>query len=214
MKINYLLWRNGEKYFMAGINTSLTGPPGSGKSTQGRVLAKKYRIPHISTGELLRDEIETETVAGQVAKPYIEKGELVPVDITASVVRDRLLKPDCRRGFVIDGYPRRLDDVGYFEQILEETGIKNYLFIGIWIDFQESLRRLLSRGRPDDTRDIIKYRYEVYCRETIPVIEFYKNKDRYLEISGFGSFREVTQRLSEAVDAAAEKAEMQPHGMY
>jgi adenylate kinase len=199
---------------MVGIYISLTGPPGSGKTTQGRSLAKHYSIPHISTGELLREEIERETVPGQIAKPYIDRGELVPIEITSSVVRDRLVNPDCRRGFIIDGYPRRIDDVEYFDLILEDLGIENYYFTGIQINYKEVLRRLVTRGRADDTAEIIRHRYETYCRETVPVIEYYKNRDKYLEVTGYGTKTEVVGRLINTADRAVEKSRQQLQETY
>jgi adenylate kinase len=199
---------------MIGIYISLTGPPGSGKTTQGKFLAEHYNIPHISTGNLLREEIERETVAGEIAKPYIDKGEFAPIDITSSVVRDRLLMHDSRRGFIIDGYPRRIDDVEYFDKILEEIGIGSYYYVGIHIDFKEVLHRLLTRGRPDDTGEIIRHRYKTYCRETVPVLEYYENNGKYLEVDGHGSKRDVAGKLIYTIDKAVEKSRLQPQDTY
>jgi adenylate kinase len=179
---------------------TLIGPPGAGKGTQGEILSERYGIPHISVGSLLRSEIAAGSELGLKAKPFVERGDLCPPDLTAACVKNRLQQEDCKNGFILDGYPRNNADMNHFEAFSDEIGVKNYRMICIDLPEEEATKRLLERGRPDDTPEVIKHRFNVYRNETLPVMDYYKAQDKYVEIDGMGGRNKVTDRLTDLLD--------------
>lgn len=121
------------------------GPPGAGKGTQARKIAKLYGVPHVSTGDMLRHHVETVTPLGLAAKPYMDAGELVPDDLVLKMVEERMAQPDCKDGLVLDGFPRTLHQAEEIEKVLHGTGQENPLLINFAVDTNLLLRRLTGR---------------------------------------------------------------------
>lgn len=177
----------------------LMGPPGAGKGTQAAVIAKELDIPHISTGEIFRANVGEGTQLGVEAKKYMDKGEYVPDEITNAMVADRLAQPDTGNGFLLDGYPRTLEQVGELDTILAGLGTPLEKVVEITANTEEVIQRLLKRaqeqGRADDTEEVIRRRMEVYAEQTEPLVAVYRDKGLLVQVDGMGSVEEVSERL-------------------
>ena len=183
----------------------LIGPPGAGKGTQAAKLADAFQIPAISTGDIFRENVKSETELGKQAKAFMDRGEYVPDSLTNALVRDRLDWNDAQSGFLLDGYPRTADQVEELDLILSDKGESLDAVVLITADTDEVVRRLLNRaleqGRADDTEDVIRRRLEVYAEQTAPLIEVYSNRQLVVEVDGLGAVEEVTARIIEALAA-------------
>lgn len=175
----------------------LLGPPGAGKGTQAARLADKLEIPHISTGELFRQNIRAGTKLGLEAKRYLEAGDLVPSDLTNALVEDRLDKADAAAGFILDGYPRSLEQAKALHDMLERRGSKIDAVLELRVSREELLDRLNGRGRADDTEDVILKRMKVYRDETAPLLEYYR--DELKTVDAVGTIDEVSARALQAL---------------
>ena len=177
----------------------LMGPPGAGKGTQAAVIAKELDIPHISTGEIFRANVGQGTELGVEAKKYMDKGEYVPDSITNAMVADRLAQPDTANGFLLDGYPRTLEQVGELDTILANLGTPLDSVVEITANTEEVIARLLNRakleGRADDTEEVIRRRMEIYAEQTAPLTAVYREKGLLVQVDGMGSVEEVSGRL-------------------
>lgn len=177
----------------------LMGPPGAGKGTQAAVIAKELDIPHISTGEIFRANVGQGTELGVEAKKYMDKGEYVPDSITNAMVADRLAQPDTGNGFLLDGYPRTLEQVGELDTILANLGTPLDSVVEITANTEEVIARLLNRakleGRADDTEEVIRRRMEIYAEQTEPLTAVYREKGLLVQVDGMGSVEEVSGRL-------------------
>mgnify|MGYP003439626314 FL=1 len=177
----------------------LMGPPGAGKGTQAAVVAKELDIPHISTGEIFRANVGQGTELGVEAKKYMDKGEYVPDSITNAMVADRLAQPDTGNGFLLDGYPRTLEQVGELDTILANLGTPLDSVVEITANTEEVIARLLNRakleGRADDTEEVIRRRMEIYAEQTEPLTAVYREKGLLVQVDGMGSVEEVSGRL-------------------
>lgn len=183
----------------------LMGPPGAGKGTQAVVVAERLGIPHISTGDIFRANVSQGTPLGVEAKRYMDAGEYVPDSVTNAMVRDRIAEPDAAEGFLLDGYPRTLDQVGELDAMLAERGASIDRAAELTVDVDEVVGRLLERakvqGRADDTEDVIRRRLEVYFEQTAPLINEYATRGLLVSVNGMGAIDEVTARLLAALDA-------------
>jgi len=187
------------------IRILLIGPPGAGKGTQAALLAQHFGIPAISTGDIFRENVRNETPLGLEAKAFMDRGEYVPDSLTNALVRDRLNQDDAAAGFLLDGYPRTIDQVEELDDILEETEKKLDVVVQLTADSEELLRRLCGRaqeqGRSDDTSEVIKRRLDVYEEQTAPLIDIYASRSLVAKVNGLGEIADVTNRIIEVLDA-------------
>lgn len=181
------------------------GPPGAGKGTQAQLLSDSAGIVHISTGDIFRANVAQETELGLTAKKYMDAGEYVPDEVTNAMVRDRLGQEDALHGFLLDGYPRTVDQVDELESILSDLGQKLDAVISLSVDSEELVQRLLDRaktsGRSDDTEEVIRRRQEVYVEQTAPLLAIYRERGLLREVDGMGEIDEVAQRIQEVLPA-------------
>lgn len=171
------------------------GPPGVGKGTQAAQIASKLGLFHLSTGEYLRKAVEEKTQLGVRAKEIIDRGELVPDEIMIGIVKEALqgnITPD---GFILDGFPRTIKQAEELETIFEELEHKDITILSLNADNDEIVRRLLKRGRSDDTEETIKNRLDVYEKTTEPVLSFYNGKHKIITINGLGGIDEIYDRI-------------------
>jgi adenylate kinase len=183
----------------------IMGPPGAGKGTQAVVIAARMGIPHISTGDLFRANVGQGTALGLEAKRYMDAGEYVPDTVTNAMVRDRISDDDCRAGFLLDGYPRTLEQVTELDMMLEADGHRLERVLELTVDVDEVVGRLLKRaqeqGRADDTDEVIRRRLEVYAEQTAPLTAVYGERGILVRADGMGGVDEVTERILEALQA-------------
>lgn len=179
------------------------GPPGAGKGTQAVNIAKTLNIPHISTGDIYRENMKNETPLGLEAKVFYDKGIYVPDEITNRIVEDRLTWNDAKNGFLLDGYPRTIDQVNFLDQILSKKSQKIDKVLELTIDIPVVVERLLKRaqeqGRIDDTKEVITKRLEVYANSTAPLLAEYKNRGILVQVDGMGSVSEVEEKINSAL---------------
>jgi adenylate kinase len=173
----------------------LVGPPGAGKGTQAERLAAGLGVPHISTGELFRDNLRQATPLGLRAKRFIDAGELVSDAVTTAMVRDRLAEPDVSAGFILDGFPRTVGQAEALAALLDELDTPVDTVVEFTVPDELVVRRLLGRGRSDDTEDVIRRRQQVYRDETAPLLDFYRN--RLVSVDAVGIVEEITERVFE-----------------
>ncbi|PQM75542.1 adenylate kinase [Corynebacterium sp. J010B-136] len=175
----------------------LLGPPGAGKGTQAAILSEKLNIPHISTGELFRANIGEGTPLGVEAKSYMDAGKLVPTDVTARMVEDRLSQDDAANGFLLDGFPRTVEQAEILKELLAK---KDQVLDGV-LNFQVSddvvVERMLARGRADDNEETIRTRMSVYRDETMPLIDYYGEK--IIDITAEGTIEEINDSAMKAI---------------
>jgi len=179
------------------VRVVLLGPPGAGKGTQAQKLSDKLGIPHISTGELFRSNIENGTKLGLEAKRYLDAGDLVPSELTNQLVDDRLSDSDAAGGFVLDGYPRSTEQAKALHEMLERRGTDIDAVLEFRVSEDELLQRLKARGRADDTDDVILNRMKVYRDETAPLLEYYR--DELKTVDAIGTMDEVFARALQAL---------------
>jgi adenylate kinase len=175
----------------------LLGPPGAGKGTQAEKLAEKLQIPHLSTGQLFRDNINSGTELGLEAKRYLDAGDLVPSELTNKLVDDRLTNPDTDDGFILDGYPRSVGQAKALHDMLERRGTQLDAVLEFRVPEDVLLERLKGRGRADDNDDVILNRMKVYRDETAPLIEYYS--DELKTVDAVGTVDEVFARALQAL---------------
>ncbi|MGB7440532.1 MAG: adenylate kinase [Coleofasciculaceae cyanobacterium] len=179
------------------------GPPGAGKGTQAKLLAQQKQVPHISTGDILRQAVVAKTPLGQKAQSYMDRGELVPDELLQDLVRDRLNQSDAKDGWILDGFPRNVGQASFLEGLLKELNQKNYSAINLEVPDQVLMARLLERGsregRRDDNEETIRRRLEVYRQETEPLISFYEARSTLKSIDGNLPLPEVAESLQQVM---------------
>ncbi|MFF3224988.1 adenylate kinase [Nocardia suismassiliense] len=175
----------------------LLGPPGAGKGTQAVLLSEKLGVPHISTGDLFRANISQQTLLGREAQKYMDAGDLVPSDITNRMVEARVNEPDAANGFVLDGYPRTVDQADALEKILSDIDTKLDAVLCFVVAEDTVVERMLARGRADDNEGVIRNRLRVYREETEPLLEHYDGL--VVSVDGVGEVDEVNARALRAL---------------
>ncbi len=185
------------------VRMLLVGPPGAGKGTQAILLSKAFSIPAISTGDIFRANVRDETPLGVEAKGYMDRGEYVPDSLTNALVADRLSHDDCEGGFLLDGYPRTLDQVRALDDVLAAHGHQLDVVIELTVDPDIVIDRIRVRateqGRTDDTEDVIRNRLALYARETAPLIQVYGDREILVSVDGIGSIDDVTGRIVDSL---------------
>ena len=188
------------------------GPPGAGKGTQAARIATAYGVPAISTGDIFRANVREGTPLGVEAQGYMDKGEYVPDSVTNGMVRDRLAQPDAAGGFLLDGYPRTVDQVAELDRMLEAAGTALDRVVELTADHDEVVRRLLHRaeveGRADDTAEVIRHRLTVYTAETEPLARLYGERGLLVQVDGMGEVDAVTARLLDAIGGAPASSDL------
>ncbi|MGD9959098.1 adenylate kinase [Nocardioides sp.] len=181
----------------------IMGPPGAGKGTQAKTIAGHFGIPAISTGDIFRANVSAGTPLGVEAKRFMDAGEYVPDEITNLMVRNRIDEEDAVPGFLLDGYPRTLQQVEELDGMIAFTGHSLDTVLVLAVDDEELVQRLLQRaqseGRADDTEEVIRRRQELYNEQTAPLIDVYRERGLLLEVDGMGEVDDVTERLFEAL---------------
>ncbi|WNG88715.1 adenylate kinase [Mycobacterium sp. ITM-2016-00317] len=175
----------------------LLGPPGAGKGTQAVKLAEKLGIPHISTGDLFRYNISNGTELGLEAKKYLDAGDLVPATLTNALVDDRLDDEDAKQGFILDGFPRSVEQAKALDEMLKKRDLSLDAVIEFRVPEEELVSRLKGRGRADDTEDVIRNRFKVYRDETAPLLDYYASNLKTVE--AVGELDEVFERALTAL---------------
>lgn len=170
----------------------LIGPQGSGKSTQADFLAQSLGLPSISVGDIFRQISTLETEEGERIKQILDSGQLVDDHTTAELVRKRLNGEDVKNGFILDGYPRTVEQVNIFEPNFDKV---------IYLDVprEEVVERLMQRGRADDALELINKRLDLYYQQTQPLLDYYKNKGILVEVDGTGSIERVQEGIRKLI---------------
>jgi adenylate kinase len=183
----------------------IMGPPGAGKGTQAQRISEQYEIPAISTGDIFRAMKTADTPLARQLRAILDSGAYVSDEITNAIVAERLAQSDCAAGFLLDGYPRTLQQVKTLDDMLASRGAELDAVISLIADVDEVVDRLLRRakieGRADDTAETIRARQAIYAQETEPLLEVYRARGLLIEVDGLGAIDEVSARLFAALDA-------------
>lgn len=187
------------------INIVLFGKPGAGKGTQAEFLKGKYNLTHLSTGDIFRFNIKNDTDLGKLAKTYMDKGDLVPDEVTIQMLQNEVDKNPDSAGFLFDGFPRTISQAEALDSFLETKNQSITATIALEADDEVLVQRLLERGktsgRPDDQdEEKIRNRYQEYNEKTAPLMNYYKEQNKFYAVNGIGSIAEITERLSAVID--------------
>ncbi|MBF2045822.1 MAG: adenylate kinase [Elainella sp. C42_A2020_010] len=173
------------------------GPPGAGKGTQAQSLAQAHHIPHISTGDILRNAVAQQTELGKKAQSYMDRGELVPDQLILDLVEERLNQSDAASGWILDGFPRTITQATFLDQLLSQIHQNCDYVVNFEVPDEILVARLLGRGRKDDTEEVIRHRLEVYRQQTAPLIDFYRERQQLVSIDGDQTIDQVNQKLGQ-----------------
>ena len=187
----------------------LLGPPGSGKGTQAGFIKNKLDIPHLSTGDILRKSVKDATDLGKMVDEIMGKGKLVPDSLVLEVIRERILEEDCKKGFILDGYPRNIAQAESLKGVLEEINMKIDQIIFLDVDFDVLESRIENRAkenndeiRVDDTSEVLIKRLDEYRNQTAPLENYYSNYKNFNKINGMISISEVSMEIEKLLDKA------------
>ncbi len=190
------------------LNIVLFGPPGSGKGTQSEKIIEKYNLVHISTGDLLREEVAAQTDLGKQAKEIMDKGELVPDKIVIGMIRKKLEEHQNGPGFIFDGFPRTVEQARALRKALTDYDERVSVMISLEVPREELVKRLLNRGketgRSDDNLETINKRIDVYNKQTIPVTYYYDKMHKHAPVEGTGSIDKIFSRIEEVIGKVKE----------
>ncbi|QIR40600.1 adenylate kinase [Tolypothrix sp. PCC 7910] len=175
------------------------GPPGAGKGTQSQKLAQSLQIPHISTGDILRQAMKDQTPLGVKAQSYVDSGELVPDQLVQDLVQERLGEADAKSGWILDGFPRKVTQAEFLATLLETIHQAGERVVNLDVPDDVVVARLLARGRKDDSEEVIRRRLEIYRSETAPLINYYRDRQKLLTVNGNQSPEEVTNALHQVI---------------
>ena len=187
-------------------NIIICGAPGSGKGTQSDLIVDRYKLVHISTGDLLRAEIHSGSALGQKIDSIISQGNLMPDDIMLDLLEQHISSlPEDTKGVILDGYPRTVNQAQDLEQLMKKSGDAVVAVVDLHVDEQELIDRLIARGktsgRADDNEHTIRHRLEVYHKQTEPVTDFYSQLGKYHRINGTGEIEEIFERITQVLNS-------------
>ena len=187
------------------LNLVLFGPPGAGKGTQSNLLIEKYNLIHLSTGDILRGEINAGTSLGLEAKSLMDRGDLVPDKVVIGMISSKLDKNENANGFIFDGFPRTREQAKALDILLKEKGTSISAMISLKVSDEELIKRLLERGkdsgREDDKNEgIIRNRINEYNNKTAPLKQFYSAQNKLSEIEGTGSISEIAKKVNTVIE--------------
>jgi adenylate kinase len=186
------------------LNIVLFGPPGSGKGTQSEKIIEKYGLKHISTGDLLREEVAAKTKLGIEAKAIMDKGELVSDQIVIGMIRNKLEQNQDSPGFIFDGFPRTVAQARELRKALTDYDERVSVMISLEVPREELVKRLLKRGedtgRTDDNMGTINNRIDVYNRQTIPVTYYYDKMHKHVAVDGIGTIDKIFDRIVKVIE--------------
>jgi adenylate kinase len=173
------------------------GPPGAGKGTQATRVAQHLGVPHISTGDMFRDQVSAGTDLGRQVDVIMKSGEYVPDELTVAMLAERLDEPDAAKGFILDGFPRTEGQVAALDGLIGADGLDAVVVFDV--DLEELTQRLLIRGRADDTEETIRNRFRVFTEQTAPLLRIYGDRGLLVSVDGMGDMDEVTDRVLAAL---------------
>jgi len=185
----------------------LLGPPGAGKGTQAALISKKFGIPHISTGDMLREQVAAKTPLGLQVKSILDAGDLVTDEVIMKIVESRLQREDCVQGFLLDGIPRTVNQAEVLKEMLSKSSASVSKVIQFVVPQGVIVDRIRKRGdsaeqaRTDDSVEVAVRRYQVYLTQTAPVADYYKGQGCLIEVDGVGAVEEVFERVSAVLSA-------------
>lgn len=192
------------------MRIAFLGPPGSGKGTQAKLLGKRLGVPAISTGDILREAVRRETALGRRAKAIMEAGELVPDDVMIGLIHERLGSADAADGFVLDGFPRTVEQAQALDRLLEDHGTPLDAVLNLAVPEATLFERLLGRseqeGRSDDRPETIRERLRVYGEKNAPLVRFYEAAGLLTRVDGFGAVDDVTGRIDRVLSGTERAA--------
>jgi len=181
----------------------LLGAPGAGKGTQAAMLTARMGVPHVSTGDMLRQAVVDGTEIGKKAKAVMDAGNLVGDEIVIAIAEERLSQPDAKQGFVLDGFPRTPAQAEALESTLQKIGTPLERCVAITVDIEAVVQRLMKRaeveGRSDDNEETIRERMRVYHEQTAPLLGFYDKNGTLSQVDGMGTMEEVAARIEAAL---------------
>lgn len=190
------------------LNIIIFGAPGSGKGTQSEKMAEKYGLEHISTGDVIRAEIEAGTEFGEKADALISKGLLIPDEVMISKLAEIVQKKNGVKGFILDGFPRTLAQGEALDKMLESNGQKVSVVLSLEVEEDELINRILKRGeisgRSDDNKEIVESRLKVYREQTEPLKNFYGDQSKLVKIHGHGDIDEIFSQITTVIDRIIE----------
>ena len=188
------------------MNIVLFGPPGAGKGTQSEKLIEAFQLVHLSTGDILRNEIANKTAAGLEAKKLMDQGILVPDSVVIKMIEDRIDANRNANGFIFDGFPRTTAQAKALDEMLQRKGSSINMMLALEVEDQELIKRLLNRGkesgRPDDQNEtVIGRRIGEYNAKTAPLKDYYLAQGKFFSINGIGSIDDIFGRLCHVIKA-------------
>lgn len=176
------------------------GPPGAGKGTQAERIIAKYRLAHLSTGDMLRAARDAKTPVGVQAEKFMAAGQLVPDDVIIAIIEGRLESPDCRAGYLLDGFPRTIAQAEALDRMLQAKGTPLSTVLELTVPEEELFQRLSGRGRADDKPEVIRQRLVAYRQETAPLLQYYTQRGLLRSVDGLGSVEEISSRVMAVLD--------------
>ncbi len=200
--------------FLHMLNIVIFGPPGSGKGTQSARIVKKYDLIHLSTGDMMREEMKNDTPLGREVRAYIDKGLLVPDEVVLKEIDMHINRHLDKPGFIFDGFPRTIVQARALDQMLEAEGLPISLVISVDVEEEELFKRMMGRGedsgRSDDAEHIIRRRLEVYKEQTLPLISYYMEQGKIASINGMSPVDQVFDKITRAIDTYLESQTVLP----
>lgn len=182
------------------VRLILFGAPGAGKGTQAATLSRTLKVPHISTGDILRSAVANQTALGVEAQTYLNQGDLVPDALVTALIRERLGQGDTQSGWILDGFPRTVPQAQDLEQLLQELNQHCDRVVTLEVPESVLIERMLGRGRRDDTEAVIQNRLQEYHQKTAPLIHFYRDRQQLTAINGNAEVPVVTQAILHSLD--------------